>query len=86
MGALTMQMGIREALFALSTAFALPTIAVLLFAYFSGGLKRTEPARYLPVMEPDYDWWAQPATQPDATEAADPALPSSDAVEAGEAL
>lgn len=84
MGALHMQMGIREVLFMLSTAFALPTIAVLLFAYFSGGLKRTEPARFLPVMEQDYDWWAEPAGQPDAAKTVDACVPSSNAVRAGE--
>lgn len=66
----------------LSTAFALPTIAVLTFAYFGGGFRRAEEARCLPVMEPDYDWWDR--SSDDGPGEARRAL-SSDAPKAGDA-
>jgi hypothetical protein len=53
-----MEMTIREALFMFSTAIALPVVAVLTFAFFTGGIKRTEAARFLPVMEKERDWWS----------------------------
>lgn len=54
-------MTILEALFMLSTAIALPVVAVLTFAFFMGGLKETEEARFLPVREKDRDWWTAAA-------------------------
>jgi hypothetical protein len=52
-----MEMNIREALFVISSAIALPVVTVLTISFFTGGLKRTEDARYLPVLEEDVDWW-----------------------------
>lgn len=54
-----MQMTIQEVLFIFSSAIALPVIAVLTFSFFQGGLKNTERARFLPVLEQDADWWAK---------------------------
>ncbi len=63
-----MEMTITEALFVISSAIALPVITVLTISFFTGGLRATENARYLPVMEEDKDWWAkeQPAGQQSA--------------------
>ncbi len=50
-------MNILEALFVISSAIALPVVTVLTISFFTGGLKQTENARYLPVIEDDVDWW-----------------------------
>ncbi len=52
-----MEMNILEALFVISSAIALPVVTVLTISFFTGGLKQTEDARYLPVLEDDVDWW-----------------------------
>lgn len=56
-----MEMTIQEALFIFSTAIALPVVAVLTYAFFNGGIKQTENARFLPVCERDRDWWTTEA-------------------------
>lgn len=53
-----MEMTIVEVLFMLSTAIALPVIAVLTFAFFLGGFKHAEDARFLPIREQERDWWS----------------------------
>jgi hypothetical protein len=55
-----MEMTIDELLFLTSSAIILPTIAVLVFAYFSGALTSTESSRFLALRSPEEDFWAQP--------------------------
>lgn len=52
-----MNMTITEVLFILSSAIALPVVAVLTIAFFTGGLDETEHAKYVVIAEPEPDWW-----------------------------
>jgi Sec-independent protein secretion pathway component TatC len=52
------EMTILEALMLISSAIALPVIAVLTYAFFSGGLTGTEDAKFTVLMENDEDYWS----------------------------
>lgn len=52
-------MSIEELLFLASTVIILPVLAVLTVAFFSGGLKGTEDAKYLATAETESDYWDQ---------------------------
>jgi hypothetical protein len=54
-----MAMSIEELLFLASSAIILPVIAVFTVAFFSGGLKSTEEAKYVVTAEHETDYWDQ---------------------------
>ncbi|HEY3318557.1 MAG TPA: hypothetical protein VGK50_09060 [Coriobacteriia bacterium] len=52
-----METPIAETLLLLSSIVIVPAILVLLFAFFTGRLTADEDRRYLPILEPETDWW-----------------------------
>ncbi len=63
-----MQMTIVEALMIISSAFVLPALAVVTYSFFSGGIRKTERAKYQVVEEPDeIDYWAPEPPVPAGT-------------------
>jgi Sec-independent protein secretion pathway component TatC len=53
-----MQMSIVELLFLASSVIILPVIAVLTMTFLSGGLTKTEDAKFTMLLEPEADYWA----------------------------
>jgi hypothetical protein len=59
-------MSIEELLFLASSVIILPVIAVLTVSFFSGGLARTENAKFSMLLEPEDDYWALTERMADA--------------------
>ena len=52
-------MNFEMLLFVASSAIILPVVAVFTIAFFTGGLKDTENAKFLATDESEYDYWTQ---------------------------
>lgn len=52
-----MQIPIAEILVLLTSITVVPAILVVLYAFFTGRLTADEDRRFLPILEPEIDWW-----------------------------
>jgi hypothetical protein len=50
-------MPIAESLLILWSLILVPAILLLLYAFFTGRLAEDEDRRFLPIREPEPDWW-----------------------------
>lgn len=50
---------IIEAMFLMTSAILLPAIALLIYLFFRGNLTATESSRFLPLRDPEPDYWSE---------------------------